>query len=197
MQGLRNRRAFGDGSRRFTEGRVSEQSGVEAAGRECAAGACPACGAPARRAAARFCSTCGRDLGSGDYFPSDALRASYHMQDRRSAPPRQRAMSSRRRPRALHQRPMPRVVSTIKNANGASTTALAFVTYSLVPYLGILFCPGAIVTGFVGLVRVRRSPQIGGARLSAAGVALGFVVLGAQIFLWWILYKVPEWATQF
>lgn len=83
-----------------------------------------------------------------------------------------------------------------KNSNGAATTALAFAVYALVPYLGILFCPGAVILGGVGFMRVRRSPHLGGRRASVISIALGFVILGAQVFLWWILYKIPEWAVQ-
>jgi hypothetical protein len=79
------------------------------------------------------------------------------------------------------------------NRNGASTTALAFVTYSLVPYLGILFCPGAVVMGGIGLVRSWRVPQLGGRKASYASVAFGLVIFSVQILLWWVLYKVPGW----
>lgn len=85
---------------------------------------------------------------------------------------------------------MPRV-----RESGAAATAFAFVTYALVPYLGILFCPGALVFGGVGLVRAWRAPR--GAReavrSSALSIALGLLVLCVQLVLWWILYKVPEW----
>ncbi len=86
---------------------------------------------------------------------------------------------------------MPRV-----RESGAASMAFAFVTYALVPYLGILFCPGALLFGGVGLVRAWRAPR--GAReavrASALSIALGLLVLCVQIVLWWILYKVPEWA---
>ncbi|MDX6693854.1 MAG: hypothetical protein QOF02_1457 [Blastocatellia bacterium] len=165
----------------------------ESAGRDC-----PACGTTARREAARFCATCGRDL-NGSYLPADALRSSYYMQQQR---PGRRAKQSARpqvlmTERALRdestQQQMPKA-ATINNS--ASSTALAFVTYSLVPYLGILFCPGAIVMGGLGLLRFRRVPQRGGRRASYLSIILGFVILCAQIFLWWILYKVPQWASQ-
>lgn len=86
---------------------------------------------------------------------------------------------------------MPRVKEST-----AAATALAFVTYGLVPYLGILFCPGALVCGGVGLLRAWRSPQPGHARASALGLGLGLLVLCAQLLLWWILYKVPDWSRQ-
>ena len=84
---------------------------------------------------------------------------------------------------------MPRV-----RESGAAATAFAFVTYALVPYLGILFCPGALLFGGVGLVRAWRAPQAGHMRAAALSLALGLLVLCAQLLLWWILYKVPEWA---
>ena len=78
-------------------------------------------------------------------------------------------------------------------------TAKAFATYSLVPYLGILFCPGAVVLGTVGVVRSYRSQRVSGD--SARGVCyvstiVGLVVLGVQLLLWWILYQAPAWANQ-
>ena len=120
---------------------------------------CPACGARAHRPRAHFCSTCGRTLAEGDYLPADALHASYHGQHRPAAAPARRerrgAVTGK-----LHAhetdwqatRPTPTAaelqrIMTGRNLNGASTTALAFLTYSLVPYLGIIFPPGAIVMG--------------------------------------------------
>lgn len=82
-----------------------------------------------------------------------------------------------------------------RSESGAATTAMAFVTYALVPYLGILFCPGALLFGGVGLVRALRAPQgARAARASALGIVLGLLVLCVQLLLWWILYKVPEWS---
>ena len=81
-----------------------------------------------------------------------------------------------------------------EHLNSAATTALALVTYALVPYLGILFCPGAVLLGSIGVVRASRAPHIGGRRDALLGVVLGLVIFGAQLILWWILYKVPEWS---
>ncbi len=75
-------------------------------------------------------------------------------------------------------------------------TARAFATYSLVPYLGILFCPGAVVVGTVGVVRSYRSEQTRGERFVCyASTIVGVVVLVIQLLLWWILYRVPAWAA--
>ena len=85
-------------------------------------------------------------------------------------------------------------------SNGLPGTARAFATYSLVPYLGIVFCPGAVLLGTVGVVRSYRSEKTNGD--SARGVCyvstiVGVVVLAIQLLLWWILYKVPIWANGF
>ncbi|HEX8720915.1 MAG TPA: hypothetical protein VF736_09825 [Pyrinomonadaceae bacterium] len=83
-----------------------------------------------------------------------------------------------------------------ERGGGAAATAFAFATYGLVPYLGILFCPGALLFGGIGLVRAWRTPGAGrDARASAQGLALGLLVLCGQLVLWWVLYKVPEWAA--
>ena len=164
------------------------------AGREARA-VCPACGAAGRRAGARFCATCGRELrGAAEYFPLDSLRASYHLQDRRAAARVGRLVAHTSRAAAP---PRPRAMPLDRNSNGAAGVALAFVTYSLVPYLGILFCPGALVMGGVGLLRAQRAPHVGGRRAAATSIVLGVIILGAQIFLWWILYKIPEWTRPF
>ena len=84
--------------------------------------------------------------------------------------------------------------------SGLTGTARAFATYSLVPYLGIVFCPGAVVFGAVGVVRSYRSPQVSddSARtVCYASTIVGLVVLAVQLLLWWILYQAPMWANQF
>ena len=74
-------------------------------------------------------------------------------------------------------------------------TARAFATYSLVPYLGILFCPGAVVVGTVGVVKSYRSNDTRQARFVCyASTIAGIVILVIQLLLWWILYRVPAWA---
>lgn len=88
-------------------------------------------------------------------------------------------------------------VASTPNNNGASTTSLAFVTYALVPYLGILFCPGAVLMGGIGLFNSYRTPERGGRRTSYTGITLGLLILCAQLFLWWLLYKVPQWGRGF
>lgn len=73
-------------------------------------------------------------------------------------------------------------------------TARAFATYSLVPYLGILFCPGAVLVGTLGVFRSYGSREASSTRAACyMSTAVGLVVLLVQLLLWWILYKVPVW----
>jgi hypothetical protein len=75
-----------------------------------------------------------------------------------------------------------------------TATARAFATYSLVPYLGILFCPGAVLVGTLGVVRSYSSPEASSTRKACyVSTVVGVVVLLVQLLLWWILYKVPVW----
>jgi hypothetical protein len=79
--------------------------------------------------------------------------------------------------------------------NGLAGTAKAFATYSLVPYLGILFCPGAVLFGTVGVVKSYRSHDTSVRSVCYLSTAVGFVVLAVQLLLWWILYQAPRWAN--
>jgi hypothetical protein len=78
---------------------------------------------------------------------------------------------------------------------GLADTARAFATFSLVPYLGIIFCPGAVVLGAIGIIKSYRSPQVTDSSLVIYYVSacVGLGVLGIQMWFWWILYHVPSW----
>ena len=159
---------------------------------------CGACGAQARRSGAHYCSTCGQELGRG-YSPADSLRASYRFEQPRETwgvGVKPRAARRHRVGRRVTSKRLRLEVMAGRNDNGASSSALACVAYALVPYLGILFCPGALLFGGVGLLRSLRTPHAGGRRESALGLMLGVLILCAQLLLWWILYKVPEWSRQ-
>jgi hypothetical protein len=147
-------------------------------------GSCSACGGAVLRKSAKFCATCGRSL-EARYRPADSLRASYHFHQRPSV---RRTIYNAG---TGHPRPS---LPVMQNRNQASMAALAFVTYALVPYLGILFCPGALLMGGLGLTRYYRAPRIGGRRASLAGVFLGLLIFFAQLVLWWVLYRVPQWS---
>ena len=79
--------------------------------------------------------------------------------------------------------------------NSLAGTAKAFATYSLMPYLGILFCPGAVLCGTVGIVRSYRSRDASVRNVCYLSTVVGFVVLAVQLLLWWILYQAPRWAN--
>ena len=140
---------------------------------------CSACGAEATRETAKFCLTCGKLLRE-DYEPLDTLRASYRLQGKSFG------------------LETPRKEETINlfqlNKNSVSETAWACFVYSLVPYLGILFIPLTIVVGSFGYIVSVNQPQLGGRKLSLASVGLSFVVLVVQVFLWWLLYIIPDLA---
>lgn len=158
--------------------------------------ACPACGSTAQRKDARFCATCGRRLNDEGYVAADAVRASYHLHRRSSA-----SSSSDERIRPAHKNRSPkshaatlRVMRSsppalfVTTRNSAAATALAFLTFAIVPYLGILFCPGAIVMGIIGFWTSARAPALGGRSASVFSIIAGLVVCAVHIFLWWILY---------
>ena len=77
-------------------------------------------------------------------------------------------------------------------------TARAFATYSLVPYLGILFCPGAVLLGTVGVVWSYRSQVSSdfGRGVCYASTIVGLVVLAIQLLLWWFFYQMPAWTSR-
>jgi hypothetical protein len=142
---------------------------------------CSACGAEARRENARFCLVCGKLLRE-DYQPLDTLRASYRLQGKTFSidEPKREEIKN------LFER----------NKNSVSETAWACVVYSFVPYLGILFVPLAFLVGSFGVIVSYRKPYLGGRKLSLVSVGLSFVVLVVQIFLWWLLYIIPEIGKQ-
>ena len=142
---------------------------------------CPACGAEASRDMAKFCLTCGKLLKE-EYQPLDTIRASYRLQGKNF----QFENQQREDVTDLFQR----------NKNAVSETAWACFVYSLVPYLGILFIPLTIIIGVSGFAVAQKQPQLGGRKLSLVSIGLSFPVLIIQIFLWWLLYIIPELSKQ-
>lgn len=141
--------------------------------------ACPACGAAARRAEAHFCATCGRGLRERAYAPADSLLASYHQQYSRPA------VLFEAKTNSVRVQPQPRRANMFDNeGNTAAAVALVLVISALVPYIGILFCPLAILAGGFGLFEAWIVPRTGGSRLAACCIVFGFVIAGAQVLLW-------------
>jgi len=65
----------------------------------------------------------------------------------------------------------------------------------LVPYLGILFCPGALFMGGLNLISSYRSRDSANRAASLTLVTIALAELAAQLTMWWIMYKVPEWTA--
>ncbi|MEP7074668.1 MAG: hypothetical protein ABI878_02570 [Acidobacteriota bacterium] len=82
-----------------------------------------------------------------------------------------------------------------ENNNSAAQTAWACVVYSMVPYLGILFVPGALIASGLGLISARTAGR-GGRRLSLMSLWITVFILAVQIFLWWLLYFIPTLHLQ-
>jgi hypothetical protein len=142
---------------------------------------CSACGAQARRDNAKFCLVCGKLLLE-DYQPLDRLRASYRMQGKAIG---------------IEKAPVEETKDLFaQNKNAVSQTAWACLVYSFVPYIGILFIPFTFLIGGVGYLTAVREPQLGGRRLALISISVSFIVLAAQIFLWWLLYIIPELGKQ-
>ncbi|MEP6901546.1 MAG: hypothetical protein ABJA66_07330 [Actinomycetota bacterium] len=138
---------------------------------------CSACGSQARRGNAKFCLICGKLLRE-DYQPLDTLRASYNLQGKSFE---------------FQTAEIEEVKNLFEqNKNSVSQTAWACLVYSMVPYLGILFIPFTFLIGSFGYVTALRQPQLGGRRLAVISLAVSFIVLAVQIFLWWLLYIIPE-----
>jgi hypothetical protein len=136
--------------------------------------ACPVCGAARNRESARFCAACGQDL-SADYAPAGLLKASYH----------RRRQSS---PAPVGQLELP--ARWLSREDGLTALAFAFVTFSVVPFLGILFCPVALLLGICCFARRKTHARIGLGRPTVA-IALTVVVSTVQVGLWWMLTHVP------
>ncbi len=142
---------------------------------------CVACGTTAERNSAKYCLVCGKIL-SEDYQPLDALRSSYRMQGKSFL---------------VENAEKEEITDLFEvNKNAVSEMAWASFVYSMVPFLGILFIPVTMIMGSFGVGVALRHPSAGGKKLSLISVGLSIPVLGIQIFLWWLLYIIPELARR-
>lgn len=134
---------------------------------------CAACGAQQSSKKCK-CEVCGKNLQE-EYHPLDLIRSSYNLHGKSLIP------NSEINENLFEI-----------NRNPASETAFACLVYSLVPYVGILFIPFALVAGGYAVINYSLNPQIGGKKLSLLSLLLSFCVLLIQIFLWYLLYLIPE-----
>ncbi len=138
---------------------------------------CPACGAEAKRENAKYCRVCAKFLHE-DYQPLDTLRSSGRLQGKSFL------IENAQREEIINLFP--------KNENTISETAWACLVYSLVPYIGILFVPLTMIIGIFGVAISLQRQNSAGRKLAFISFISSFVVLGIQIFLWWLLYFIPE-----
>lgn len=139
---------------------------------------CSACGAESRRLSAKFCFTCGKLLNEG-YQPLDTLRASYRMQGKSFL--RENSVSVNDSADIFQ-----------REQNDMAQSAWACCVYSMVPYLGILFIPITLILGALGIAAAVRHPRLGGRQIAMVSVGLSFLILFLQVFLWALLYIIPE-----
>jgi Domain of unknown function (DUF4190) len=67
--------------------------------------------------------------------------------------------------------------------NGAALIAYYFGVFGLIPILGFVFGPAAVILGVIGLVKARKNPQARGTGHAIAGIVLGVI----DPFLWIVL----------
>ncbi len=161
---MREKNAAGKGFERSVRGRRGPVGSI-----------CAACGAIAIRTPAKYCSVCGK-RSNEDYMPLDSLRAS----NRLAAPNGTIAVGSE------SEKLFP------AEENSSANIAWAFVVYSMVPYLGILFSPGALIMCGYGIFVEYGGADSDNRRMALAGSVISVAILAAQIVLWWLLYAVPE-----
>ena len=138
---------------------------------------CVACGAEAARDSAKFCPVCGKLLRE-DYQPLDRLRSSYGLQGKSFG-----FLSAKEKFKDdLFE----------INRNPVAETAWACCVYSFVPYLGILFVPFTLIIASLGVAVSVTRPEMGGRKMSLASIGVSFGIFAVQIFLWWLLYIIPE-----
>lgn len=111
------------------------------------------------------------------FQPLDAIRSSYGLQ---------------RRVLATTNGLQPTDYLFSREENSMSEIARACTVYAMVPYLGILFVPFALVSAGLGLARARQLPDQAGRHTSLVCVAVSLLLLCVQLILWWLLYLIPE-----
>lgn len=138
---------------------------------------CPACGAMVIHSADGSCGVCGKLLREG-FQPLDAIRSSHRMQRVRLNMP--------------DVVPADSIGLFEEHRTLVSNTAWACTVYSMVPYIGIVFIPPALLTGGFSYFRARRRNLAEEERQALICIGVSFVVLSIQLVLWWLLYLIPE-----
>ena len=121
------------------------------------------------------CSVCGKGLNEG-FQPLDVIRSSYNLQGKNLGLKDPDVDQPLFRPRG----------------DAVSDTAWACTVYSMVPYLGILFIPVAVVIGGFSFVKAHRAGDERIARTALMSVMVSIALVMIQLVLWWLLYLIPE-----
>jgi hypothetical protein len=116
------------------------------------------------------------------YHPADSLLASYHLQH---TPPAMLFRCEEGNARRANRKPLSllSLMMFAPEGNTAAAIALILTCSALVPFIGVLFCPLAVLVGGFGLIESRYIPGAGGARLAVCCIVFGFLIAGAQILL--------------
>ncbi|MCS6873272.1 MAG: hypothetical protein N2Z23_06130 [Pyrinomonadaceae bacterium] len=120
----------------------------------------------------KTCIVCGKTL-SEEYQPLDFLRSSYHLHGK-----------------TLIENNLENIFQ--ENKNTASEIALACLVYSLVPYLGIIFLPLALLSVSYAFAVSYKKQNTAGKKLALICFTLSLLLFSAQILLWWLLYLIPK-----
>ena len=139
---------------------------------------CPACGARARRASAHYCATCGRHLRERDYAPTDWLRASYRW--------------PRITPRVSYRAPAP-AAPAWRHRNEQTARGYVFLAYSLLPFVGVIFCACAVACCAAGLRDAKINKCVAEVAVARRGFAYAVLITGAQALLWLFVFTIPIW----
>ena len=123
------------------------------------------------------CGVCGKLMSEG-FQPLDVIRSSYGMQRKRLDFGREIAAET-----LFYEQPP--LVSKI---------AWACAVYSMVPYIGVIFIPFAIIIGSCDYFAAQRDGRKSDQRAALITLTVSSLLLAAQIILWWLLYLIPELA---
>ena len=82
--------------------------------------------------------------------------------------------------------------SSRSGSKALADTAWACTVYSMVPYVGIIFVPFAIVLGVANYFSDRSKSDDRGTRRAIGLIGGSVAILAVQVFLWWLLYVIPE-----
>jgi hypothetical protein len=80
----------------------------------------------------------------------------------------------------------------ISRQDTVTAFAFAFVTFSIVPFMGVLFCPAALLLGVFCMLRRLGQPLRLRSNRPMIALALAILVSTVQIGLWWMLVNVSR-----